>query len=348
MAMTTSYDMAHRFFHDPSARGEYARINSSIRYSENDKGEYTNWQYVSYSTVVAEMRKDKFGENILIISDYKYSNTTAKQLRELENANPHYVAIYVPVAAYSWRCPLSGTYGFKTQLQQVADMTEKDLNRAENREFVKHTLCMYDIYVSHFKDMDKESKKLRKSAKVRKALEIACKKDAELAARRNHVATPEELAKREAERAKIAERLERKIAEFLGEGVSLDKLKAVYSGIQYYRRGYHYAYNNVTSKEMRECMTQYRKMLDSKRDEQGRTLSYVWLDEHGAYTSRHCSAPLEDVKRLCSLWKRHQSIIGDKAGSYTILENTADYVKIGCHVIPAWNIELLCEKLNIA
>lgn len=129
----------------------------------------------------------------------------------------------------------------------------------------------------------------------------------------------------------------------MGEGDTLDKIRAAYQ-INYSR--YH-CYRHDSS-DISKVLREYRAHLQNQKDEQGRYLSYLWLEGDQAKTSQHCQAPIEDVTRLLRLWKHHQNMVGQRAGSYTVVENDQSHVKIGCHVIPAWNVELLCNKLNVA
>lgn len=338
----TSYDLAHRFFHEPTKRGEYANVNTSFSYYVRDDGSVAWWRYYSYSTCIAEIRKNRRGQNVLVISDDRYTHCTSKHLSELRRANPGLPVVDVPrvgAGFYYWSS-LQGTYDFLNRLRTISEMTEKDLRKQENRTFCKHFIDLYDNYIEHFADMDKESKKLRRSAKVRKVLEMVLVKNAELLARREHIAaiTDEE---REANRVKRAEALQRRLERFMSEGDTLDKIRAAYA--MSYRMQYSRSGNEVT-----KVLRDYRNHLQSQKDEQGRYLSYVWIEGDHAKTSQHCDAPIEDVTRLLRLWKHHQNMVGQKAGVYTVVENDQSHVKIGCHVIPAWNIELLCNKLNVA
>lgn len=335
----TSYDLAHRFFHEPDARGDYARVNTSFSYYKFSDGRESR-RYYSYATCIAEIRKDRHGAQCLVISDAKYSKCTSKHLAELRRANPGLPVVDVPRVdnGYYWSS-IEGKYDFENRLRTISGLTEKDLRQQTNREFVKHFIDLYDNYIEHFDDMDARTKKLRKCAKVRKAIEIMMVKNAELLAKKARIAAiPEEV--REANRVKRAEAIQRKLAKFMGEGDTLAKIRAAYN------MKYRYA---AHESEMTKALREYRNHLSKQRDEQGRLLSYVWLDEDGnARTSQRCSAPFDDVRRLCILWKRHKDMVGERAGMYQVVERDDKHVKIGCHVIPAWNIELICNELKIA
>lgn len=331
--------LAHRFFHEPEERGDYARVNTSFTYHKYSDG-LESRRYYSYATCIAEIRKDRHGVECLVISDDKYSKCTSKHLAELRRANPGLPVVDVPRVAegfYYWSS-LEGKYDFGNRLRTISELTEKDLRQATNREFVKHFIDLYDNYIEHFDDMDASTKKLRKCAKVREAIEIMMVKNAELLAKKARIAAiPEEV--REANRVKRAEAIQRKLAKFMGEGDTLAKIRAAYN------MKYRYA---AHESEMTKALREYRNHLQNQRDMQGRYLSYVWLEGEQAKTSQRCSAPLDDVRRLCILWKRHKDMVGEHAGHYQVVERDDQHVKIGCHVIPAWNIELICNELKIA
>ena len=347
--------LAHRFFHEPDLRGEYARVNTSFQYYTDRDGNLV-WRYYSYATCIAEIRRDKNNQLCLLISHQNYSSNTSKHLYELRRACPYPSdrVIEVPRVGsgffYGDYCYIKGTYDFERELSNVSKLTEKELRKQDERKNVQSVIRMYDNYTAHFSDVTKEEKRLRKSAKVAKVIDIVAEKEQRLNERRLHVATPEELAKRAEQRAKKEARIQRRVAEYMGDGNTLEKLKAVFSRYEYYRRGRLVCdFDDVKNAGMREAMSEYRRMLNNAQDSHGRGLSYVWLDNDGnARTSQCCQAPKEDAVRLLKLWKHKQNIVGDKAGVYTVVENTDESVKIGCHVIPTWNIELLCNALNVA
>lgn len=344
-----TYQIAHRFFHEPDKRGEYANVNTSFQYYTTRDGQLV-WRYFSFSTCIGEIRRNRRGEQVLVISNNKYSKVTSKHIYQLLQSCPFdgdHILCVPRVGNGFYYNSIIGTYDFLAVLRGIASLTEKDLRRQENRHYVQGMVRMYDRYAEQMRDLTPEEKRLRKSARVLHSIDIAKEKDAALQARREHVATPEELAKRAEQRAKREERIRRKMDEFLGEGDSLDKLRTAFSGRGYWRRGHQYDFKGVTDPTIKKALTEYRDILEKKRDDHGRTFSYAWIVGDMVKTSRYCEAPVEDAKRLCRLWKRHQDMVGCKAGVYTVLENTPDYIKIGCHIIPKWNIDLLCEAFKI-
>ena len=316
----TSQELAHRFFHNPEARGEYAGCNAKFC---NSGWNNTIRSYYSYSTRIAAIAMNRAGEECLLISDYKYSKTTAKQLNELLRACPYDSEhiIFVP------NCEDS-RYGFIYNMQWLTEYTLKQLNRKENREEFVRTLEMYDKFVAHFGDneMPQECKLIRKRNSIADKLEYIRTKDSALL---------ERLAvKHEELQARIAKK-EREIKAAMKK-LSTSKLEHV-----------RIAFERQTDSKIREVAKRYREMLYNAKDSKGRNYSYVWTDGIHIRTSQGVTMTVDMVKRLLSMWKSKMNIVGERAGNYTILENTEESVKVGCHVIPTWNIVELCKRLAV-
>lgn len=258
-----------------------------------------------------------------MISDHKYSKTTAKHLRELRNACPYDSEhiIFVP------NCEDS-RYGFIYNMKWLTEYTLKQLNLKINRENFVRILEMYDKYVANFgdKEMPKECKLIRKRKSIADKLEYIRTKDAMLLDRL--------IIKQEELQARIAER-DREIKAAMRK-LSTNKLECV-----------KIAFERHTDQRIREMATQYRRMLQDAKDSKGRNYSYVWTDDVHIRTSQGITMGLDVVKRLLSMWKNKLDIVGERAENYTILENTEESVKVGCHVIPTWNVVELCKRLAI-
>ena len=310
----TSQELAHRFFYNPEARGKYAGCNASFA---------SNRTYWSYSTRIAAIVLNRAGEECLLISDSKYSQTTAKQLNELLRACPYDSEhiIFVP------NCEDSH-YGFIYNMKWLTEYTLKELNRKENRKRFVRTLEMYDKYVANFgdKDLPKECKLIRKRKSIADKLEYIRSKDELLIDRL--------IVNREELQARIAKK-EREIKAAMKK-LSTCKLEHI-----------RIAFERQNDQRIREVATQYRRMLQDAKDSKGRNYSYVWTDDIHIRTSQGVTMSLDMVKRLLSMWKSKMNIVGERVGYYTILENTEESVKVGCHVIPTWNIVELCKRLAV-
>ena len=219
-------------------------------------------------------------------------------------------------------------YGFIYNMQWLTEYTLKQLNRKENREEFVRTLEMYDKFVAHFGDneMPKECKLIRKRKSIADKLEYIRTKDSALL---------ERLAvKHEELQARIAKK-EREIKAAMKK-LSTSKLEHV-----------RIAFERQTDSKIREVSKRYREMLYNAKDSKGRNYSYVWTDDIHIRTSQGVTMTVDMVKRLLSMWKSKMNIVGERAGNYTILENTEESVKVGCHVIPTWNIVELCKRLAV-
>jgi hypothetical protein len=318
-----SQELAHRFFYNPEARGNYANCN--VHFSESYWDKDTIYNYYSYSTRIAAIAKNKHGDNVLLISCYTYSKTTAKHLNELRYACPYEQDRIIDVP-HCETCS-GDKYGFVSAMERVAKMDNSMLNRREFRETFKRIIRMIDKYVEHFgwKSLPHQCELIRKRKSTADKLEYIRQKELAIANRIVH--SDEERAKN---REKRAAALQRKIERIKENG--LEQLRLAF------------AYN--TPKYIREALKSFKNDLQTARDEQGRRYSYVWVDD-ATYckTSQGIHMSIETVKRLLKLWGEKHSLLGMHAGCYTIVENTDDHIKIGCHIIPMWNVQALYNEL---
>ena len=319
-----SQELAHRFFYNPEARGEYANCNA--HFSESYWNKDTLCDYYSYSTRIAAIAKNKYGENVLLISDCKYSKTTAKHLNELRCACPYEQDRIIDVP-HCETSGIDGKYGFVGAMERVAKMDKDMLNKKYNRETFTKIIQMIDEYVEHFgwKSLPHKCELIRKRKST--ADKLAYIEQKELAIANRQVHSEEERAKNRERRAAA---LQRKIERIKESG--LEQLKFVF------------AYN--TPKDIREALKSFKNDLQTARDEQGRRYSYVWVEDTTyCKTSQGIRMTIETVKRLLKLWGEKRSLLGIQADCYTIVENTDDHIKIGCHIIPMWNVQALYNEL---
>lgn len=316
-----SQELAHRFFYNPEARGNYANCNAHFSESYWDKDTLHN--YYSYSTRIAAIAKNKHGENVLLISYSTYSKTTSKHLGELRYACPYEQERIIDVP----HCEMGKDYGFMNAMERVERMEYEHLNRKEMREEFKKIIAMYDKYVAHFgkSRLPHKCELIRKRKSTADKLEYIRQKELAIANRQVHS---------EEERAKNRERrvaaLQRKIEKLKERG--LEQLKLAFS------------YN--PPKDMRDVLKSLKKDLQSAHDEQGRGYSYVWVENDSeCKTSQGVRMDITIVKRLLQMWASKHKLIGEQASIYTIVENTNDHIKIGCHIIPMWNVQALYNSL---
>jgi hypothetical protein len=71
-------------------------------------------------------------------------------------------------------------------------------------------------------------------------------------------------------------------------------------------------------------------------------LSFVWRDNAGDFkTSQNITLSKTEGEIALKLWQAGKLKHGAKVGYYTVMEVTADFVKIGCHKIPTENLKVL-------
>lgn len=319
-----SQELAHRFFYNPEARGNYANCNAHFSESYWDKDTIRN--YYSYSTRIAAIAKNRYGEDVLLISVHSYSKTTAKHLNELRHACPYGQDRILDVP-YCETSGIGGKYGFVDAMEQAAKMDKDMLNRKYNREIFTKIIRMIDKYVEHFgwKSLPHKCELIRKRKSIADKLAYIEQKELAIA---NRIVHNEE--ERAINREKRAAALQRKIERIKESG--LEQLKLAF------------AYN--VPKDIREALKSFKNDLQTARDEHGRRYSYVWVEDTTyCRTSQGIHMSIETVKRLLKLWGEKRSLLGMQADCYTIVENTDDHIKIGCHIIPMWNVQALYNSL---
>lgn len=218
-------------------------------------------------------------------------------------------------------------FGFMNAMERVAKMDKDMLNKKYNRETFTKIIRMIDKYVEHFgwKGLPHQCELIRKRKST--ADKLAYIEQKELAIANRIVHSEEERAKN---REKRAAALQRKIEKLKERG--LEQLKLAFS------------YN--PPKDMRDVLKSLKKDLQSAHDEQGRGYSYVWVENDSeCKTSQGVRMDITIVKRLLQMWASKHKLIGEQASIYTIVENTNDHIKIGCHIIPMWNVQALYNSL---
>lgn len=322
------YDIAHSFFYDNESMGRgCGSYSSRLWYSkpwswEQKKG--IIMQAYSYSTVIAERRLNKQGREVCIISDKKYSNTTAKHLSYLRQACPTDY-IYVPYVYGG----VNDAFMSRFERYIAKGFDENIFRRKENRDEFLYLLRMFDEYEHEIGTTKKlRGIRSRKTIKYYEELCHAINQD------RKNVANMSEAARKKYERKQAKEKAQRErtkklVDKFMKSKDQNEKLQAAFK--------YNY-YMDDQLKALHNALTK------------GRGYAYVWVDEdcHKVCTSKHVNVSIEDVQRLLRIWHAKERLIGEKCSCYTIVENTNDHVKIGCHTIPQWNVQMLYNKLIAA
>lgn len=346
--------MAHKGFYEPDGRGEYS--GCPLKYSN-----YGGLHFISYSTTIARVVNDRNGNPVTLISDFNYSMTTSKHLSCISYASPHPV-IYVPhceeMPFEVFKDRLEGWQSVKTE--DVWGHSPEDFLQAENRRKLLHLLQMFDNYQERVGGLD-ELLPMRNMGMVanweRLCLAIENKtmsrKEAIEQAREGFVVAQDEQRKIEAERERIRRKkeaaakrrrtLERKATEKqLGEAMTDPSIL---------RWAFTYQ-SHLTEKEYQKQQLLRRALNSIEYDINScwgpKGASYVWVEnDQEVKTSQSVTCKIGVVKRLASMWLQKCDIIGQDCDGYTVVMNNADFVKVGCHVIPTWNVMALCKQLNL-
>lgn len=347
--------MAHRGFYDPDGRGEYA--GCPLKFS-NWGGEL---HFISYSTTVARVVNDRNGNKVTLLSDCTYSVTTGKHLSYISGASP-YPVLLVP------NCENDALYTFRRQLQYYQKIeTEwtcgfkpEDFLRANVRYMLMHLLRMFDNYQERVGGLD-ELLPMRNAGMVANYERLCLAIENKTMSRKEALKQAKEgfvVAQEEQRQLEIAREKARKKAEAAYKRKMTIRRKAVEQQLGEARNNpdllrFAYTWRSDLTEEqnMRRVMLQecLRKIHYDVNGYGEKAASFIWAQDDGLiHTSQGISCSMDVVKRLLHMWLNKQDIIGQPCDGYTVVMNTADYVKVGCHVIPTWNVRALAKQLNVA
>lgn len=312
MKYKNNQDIAHGFFYEhPENVNCYGNSTS-----------FYNDVFCSYATAIGYIYTDKNGKRTLLASRDNFSNTTAKHINYLLRACPF---DYINVKF---------EYGY-------------NLKYATQKDILKHLACNFEKLIlndmkykkTYTRKEDRQySEQLKKdcldfcgvtNTKIKSLTKYI--KYLDKALNQEHI---KQAAKKAREAAKKkAEKTKKLIAKFKKR---LEKTPLLESINKYI---FNFKSYEATEQEKQE------KELFIKSFEVDRP-SFVTLDPCGVVkTSQGITEPLPAVVPLLRAWKSGKNIIGLKIGFYTVLENNAKQVKIGCHNIPTANIQALADTL---
>lgn len=346
--------MAHKGFYEPDGRGEYA--GCPLKYSN-----YGELHFISYSTTIARVVNDRNGRPVTLVSDHKYSVTTSGHLSYIAGASP-YPVIAVP------HCESEPLVVFRDQLKCYQDVeTESSWGycpemfmRSDERRKLLHLLGMFDHYQERVGGLDEllpmrntgmvanwerlclaiENKTMSRKAAVEQAkagYDVAREEQEQIERERRNA-----IKKREAANKRKMTIRRHAVEKQLGEARNNpDLLRFAYT----WR-------NDLTDEQntrrvmLQECL---RKIHYDVNGYGEKAASFIWAQDDGMiHTSQGISCNTDVVKRLLHMWLNHENIIGQNCDRYTVVMNNEDFVKVGCHVIPTWNVLALAKQLNVA
>lgn len=290
----------------------------------------------SYSTAVAYKIVDK---QVLLMSRYRYSVTTNKQMSKLWSAFSHWYIIEVGsdnIPAYDFSLEWLLKKEVKECIERLTDML-KNIKKNKQGVFAlaedRKTFCEYvrtlneiSKYVDH--DLyDTETKMNKRFLRYANKLSSY---DSDRIKRREQ-ARKEREEKRRVEAIKRRAELENALQAFANSGSTSYK---EYSAIlEKFQLELHYRKDMIES---------FFKLNTVEDYQQG--YSYIWRAGDDVKTTRYVTVPWRDVELLLRLWKAGKPILGKQAGRYTVLSVNDDYVQVGCHRIPVANLNALYRE----
>lgn len=298
-------DVAHRFFYD--RQGSFNRWSMNVSYN-NDK-------YWSYGTVIGKITQDINGNNVFIISDNTFSNTTSKHIGELRAACPYYNIYRLPQHMGNNDFYINET--LETLKKNLEYYSKAKLSQKPNREGLTHYYNMLEntLQLQDFKEQHKTIKKILKSYE----------------SLYNDVNNPEKLKQLKELQAKREKQQKQKLQR------ELNKVFKNYDYLTILKNTYDY-YNSIFESELREKLKKY---LNPHND-----LSFVWFDNELVRTSQSIRVDKKEAIALLKLWEHGKLKHGMTISCYTVLEVMDKYVKIGCHKIPVENLQALSKELE--
>lgn len=306
-------DIAHKFFYEHKNDTNYTANNTS----------FFNDVFCSYYTCIGYIYTNKTGKKTLMLSNSNFSNTTAKHISYLRQACPFDV-LYVPMQYgenMKYKTPadrVKFTAGLLAE--QIANeiKAKKTYTRKADRDSAQ------DLQATAENFCKVTGEKIKGLAKYNKYIGI--KLNTEEIKKAN--AKARALAKAKAEKTK---KLIAKMQKRLANVPLLDSVNK-------------YIFDFVAYKATPEEIQNRDIFIKSFEIENP---SFVTIDaaQNQVKTSQGVYMDIDTIKPFLRAWQAGRNIHGLKIGYYTILENNAQHVKIGCHNIPTANIKALADML---
>lgn len=295
-------DVAHLFFYQ-GAYNYFDRGSMNVSYRCDT--------YYSYYTAIAKKITGKEGQDILLISDDNFSQTTAKHINELRRACPF---------GYNNIISVPQDYGkhyleIETIVKRLADNIIKasgyKMTLKANREYFIN--CYETLLKLNEKVCDIEQDFIDRFTPLY-----------------NDINGPEKLAILKAKNKEKERKKQLKLkAELQILITDLDLSSLAYRA---------YSDKSFDDKELKQKIKQY---INPSND-----LSFIWFEGESVKTSQHITVNRNEVETLLKLWSKGKLKHGMTISYYTVLEVTSKYVKVGCHKIPTENLQALCNQMN--
>lgn len=308
--MRLNKQIFHDFFYDNLGDNNRAgRAKSATSYRGN--------HFFSYSTEIGCII-NQGARPVLLLSDYRFSNTTAAHISALQAACPFRDIIYVPFDLGDGFFDLE--YMFKTLrdrfIARLEGFTPADVKRAQPRRELIH---LYENYA---------------------AFHVAAGFTAEDCAGLHNIVELAELA-REIEDATAAER-----AELLKK----HKARAIAAALKIEKELETLAIADIARSiwsnkgALRGAALKARRDYLQNKYGNGHA-SFIWREGAFIETSQGVTFEVAAAKKIYQLFKAGKITENMHVGPYTILKIAPDHIQIGCHWIPRENLDQVCAAL---
>lgn len=308
--MKLNTQIFHDFFYDNLGDdNREGRGKSATSYRGN--------HFFSYNTEIGCII-NQGARPVLLLSDYRFSNTTAAHISALREACPFRDIIYVP---FDWGDGFFDLeYMFKCLrdrfIARLEEYTPADVKRAQPR---RELIRVYENYA---------------------AFHVAAGFAADDCAGLHSIVELAELA-REIEDATAAERaelLKKHKARAIAAALEIEKAMETITIADIARSiwGDKSTLHGAALKARREYL--HNKYGDGHA-------SFIWREGAFIKTSQGVTFEVSTAKKIYRLFKAGKIAENMHVGPYTVREISPDHVQIGCHWIPRENLDQVCAAL---
>lgn len=291
-------DVAHKFFYQT---GEiFDKRYMSVNFNDDT--------FYSYYTAIGKKIVGKNGDDILLISDNNFSNTTCKHINYLMQACPFGCKNIIRIPQRYGSHYLNLNTILKDIEENLKYYSNQKMSLKANRE----------SYSKYFEMLIKLNEKV---------IDVNQKIIDEYKPLYEIINDPEKLAQEKAkQRLKDKEKqakLKSELKNYIENYNYIELIKLAFSGLY------------EIDSEIRSKLKNY---LNPKNE-----LSFIWFDGDLCKTSQGIRIDREKVEKMLKLWDKNELKHGMQIDYYTILSITDKFVKVGCHVIPVENLNALLK-----
>ena len=284
----------------------YSGFNK-INYPDYKNCGYRKNVFLSYGTAIAKVVEDKHGETVCLLSGTNYSRTTSRHITYLHWACPYRILF------------ISTNYG-ESDIDIVRSVSFAFMN-LEGLDDSKLTLKAYrDLFIENYKRLEDLLKHFE--IELTNEQKDLLPKYKELFNTLQDSEAVKNLKAREAKKAREKAKEQKQALALLLKEKTLGEI----------------AYTAYASTLPYSEKDKLRKLINPQND-----LSFVWLEGDQYRTSQGITIDKREGDLLLKLYRNNRLQHGYKISIYTVLSVCADFVTIGCHKIPARNLQELAQ-----